>query len=322
MKAVVISSFGDPEVLKTEERPVPAVGDHEVLIRVKAAGINRPDVFQRKGNYPAPAGVVADIPGLEISGVIEATGSMAGSWKTGDEVLALIAGGGYAEYAVVDAGSCMLKPQNLSYEEAAAIPETVFTVWHNLFERGQLKKGERVLIHGGSGGIGSTAIQLAALSGAQVYATAGNKEKCEFCESLGAVRAINYHEEDFEEVLKESGVDVILDCIGGDYFNKNIAILNPDGRLVYINAMEGAKVQLNILQMMQKRLSVTGSTLRARDKDFKAELTRSVVRHVFPFIESKAFKPMLFKSFDFTQAEQAHRLMEEGHFLGKLVLTF
>ncbi len=320
MKAIVISEFGGPEVLHIVDRAIPTLGEYEVLIEVRTAGINRPDVFQRKGNYPAPDGVVADIPGLEVAGVIVELGTKTSMWKVGDEVIALVAGGGYAEYVRVDEGSCLAKPRELTWEEAAAIPETVFTVWHNLFQRGRLQPGEKVLIHGGSGGIGSCAIQLASAWGSIVYATAGDADKCRFCESLGATRAINYKQEDFESVLGAQGIDVILDSIGGPYFEKNINLLNTDGRLVYINATLGGRVELNVLKVMQKRLTVTGSTLRSRDIGFKHTLAKDIQHYVFPFINDGRFVPRISETFLLSEAAKAHRQMESGALYGKLVL--
>ncbi|MFC6997399.1 NAD(P)H-quinone oxidoreductase [Rufibacter roseus] len=320
MKAVVITAPGEPEVLQIQERPTPSPEAHQVLVKVYAAGINRPDVAQRKGRYPAPAGAPSDIPGLEIAGVVEACGDAVSQWKTGDAICALLPGGGYAEYAVVDARHCLPLPHGWSFEEAASLPETVFTVWHNVFQRGQLKAGETLLVHGGSSGIGITAIQLAAALGARVFATAGSQEKCAACEVLGAERCINYKTEDFEEVLKEEGVDVILDMVGGEYIPKNLNLLKPDGRLVFINAMHGAKGEFNALQVMQKRLTITGSTLRPRDGDFKASLTADILKHVWPLLEDEKFKPILYKTFPLTEAAQAHTLMESSQHIGKIVL--
>lgn len=263
MKAVILTEFGDPSVLKLREKPRPELRPNDILIKVKAAGVNRPDVIQRKGYYPAPEGEPQDILGLEVAGVVEEVGSEVTRWKVGDEVFTLIGGGGYAEYVRVDQYLALPKPQNLSFTEAASLPETLYTVWSNVFQRGGLKKGEKFLVHGGSSGIGITAIQLAKIIGADVYTTVGSKEKQEAVKALGATIAVNYKEEDFLEVLKEIGMDVILDMIGGDYYEKNIELLNPDGRLVYINSMGGAKVTANLMKIMQKRLTVTGSTLRA-----------------------------------------------------------
>ena len=320
MKAVVISAPGAPEVLQVQERPVPTPEAHQVLVRVKAAGVNRPDVAQRKGNYPPPAGAPADIPGLEMAGVIEACGAHVERWQKGEAVCALLPGGGYAEYVVVDARHCLPLPQGWSFEEAASLPETVFTVWHNVFQRGQLKAGENFLVHGGSSGIGITAIQLAKALGARVFATAGSAEKCRACEELGAERCLNYKTEDFEEALKPEGLDVILDMVGGDYLPKNLNLLKPDGRLVFINAMQGAKGEFSMMQVMQKRLTLTGSTLRPRDADFKAALAAEIEQHVWPLLEAQKFKPVLSQTFPLEEAAQAHTLMESSAHIGKIVL--
>lgn len=322
MKAILITSFGGPEVLKVQERPDPIPQKHELLIRVKAAGINRPDVFQRKGNYPAPEGVAADIPGLEVSGIVEALGAEATNFKVGDEVIALLAGGGYAELVVVNEGMCMAKPRNVSFVEAAGLPETLFTVWHNVFQRGKLKSGENFLVHGGAGGIGTTAIQLAKAFGAHVYTTVGSIDKKLLTEGLGATKAVIYKDEDFVEALADIGMDVILDSIGGEYFAKNIKIMNPDGRLVYINAMQGAKVELNLLKLMQKRISLTGSTLRARDIAFKSSLAREVEEKVIPLIANGTFKVEVSQVFDYRNAEEAHRQIERKDHFGKIILSF
>lgn len=320
MKAIVITEAGGPEVLKILSRPEPTLTDNEVLIAVKAAGINRPDVFQRKGSYPAPKGVVPDIPGLEVAGDVVAVGAAVSRWQIGDKVCALVAGGGYAEYVAADADVCLPIPNGISYEEAAILPETIYTVWDNVFRRGALKHGEHLLVHGGTGGIGSTAIQLAKACGARVSTTAGSADKCLYCKDLGADIAINYKEENFADVLREEGVNVILDSIGGDYFERNIDLLSADGRLVYINAMEGKQVALDILKIMQKRLLITGSTLRSRDIAFKSQLTREIQEFIWPLI-GHAFKPQLYRSILLADAAEAHRLMENGDLLGKLVLT-
>ncbi|MFU1855408.1 NAD(P)H-quinone oxidoreductase [Sphingobacterium sp. NGMCC 1.201703] len=322
MKAVVISRAGGPEVLRVEELERPKIGDMDVLIEVRAAGVNRPDVFQRKGNYPAPAGVDPRIPGLEVAGVIVEKGPSAVDWNIGDRVCALIAGGGYASYVAVYQGQCLPIPNSISFEEAAALPETVFTVWDNVFRRGKLQRGERFLVHGGAGGIGSTAIQLGVLFGAEVYTTVSSEEKALFCRSLGASKVINYKTQDFQDILSDLGVDVILDSIGGAYFEKNINLLNPDGRLVYINAMEGAKAEINLLKLMQKRIILTGSTLRARDRQFKETLRNEIWDEVWPKIISGDFKPRLFRVLPYHEAAKAHQLMEDSNLLGKIVLSF
>lgn len=320
MKAIVITRPGSPSVLEMRERPVPEMGAEEVLIRVSAAGINRPDVFQRKGNYPAPPGVVQDIPGLEVSGRIEAVGDAVTRWKAGDEVCALIPGGGYAEYVTAHEGSCLPIPQGMSLEESAALPEVLFTVWHNVFQRGRLRAGERILIYGGSGGIGSMAIRLSSLFGAIPFTLAGSAEKADFCTSLGAEKVIEYHKENALERLGENFVDVILDSIGGEYFEQNIDLLRPEGRLVYINAMEGAKVELNIMKLMLKRLYITGSTLRARSHSFKKELASDILQNAYPLIEREEWPSMVRYRFPLREAAEAHALMESRDFMGKIIL--
>jgi len=320
MKAIVITKPGNPDVFKMEDRPVPVPGKNEVLIRIKAAGVNRPDISQRKGNYPAPPGAPVDIPGLEVAGIIEECGNDVKRWIKGNKVVALLAGGGYADFAAVDAGQCLPLPGNLSYVEGASLPETVFTVWHNVFQRGLLRSGEHFLVHGGSSGIGITAIQLAKAFGSVVFATAGSQRKCNACISFGADACINYKEEDFEMTLQKEGIDVILDMIGGDYFPKNIRLLRSDGRLVFINSMKGNLVELNIMDIMQKRLTITGSTLRSREISFKASLAKEVETHVWPLIESGKFKPVIYQTFPLQDANKAHELMESGSHIGKIVL--
>lgn len=320
MQAIVITQPGGPEVLQLQERPQPQPAPHEILIRVKAAGINRPDVFQRQGGYPPPPGAPADIPGLEVAGVVEAVGAAVTRWQPGDLVCALLGGGGYAEWAVVDARHCLPIPRGWSFTEAASLPETVFTVWHNVFQRGALQPHENFLVHGGSSGIGITAIQLAKAWGARVFTTAGSPEKCTRCLELGADRAINYKTEDFARILQAEGVDVILDMIGGDYINRNISILKPDGRLVFINATQGAKAEINALDLMRRRLTLTGSTLRPRDALFKAALTADIQQQVWPLVESGKFKPVIYQEFPLARAAQAHALMESSQHIGKIVL--
>ena len=321
MQAIVISRPGPPEVLTCQELPKPVPGDSEVLIRVHAAGVNRADLLQREGRYPAPAHVSAAIPGLEVAGVIEACGAAVVRWKIGDAVAALLAGGGYAEYVAVEAGHCLPVPRGWKFSDAAALPEAVCTVWSNVMQRGQLKAGERFLIHGGSSGIGLAAIQLARARGARVFATAGSVEKCRSCERAGAERAINYRTEDFEAVLKDSGIDVILDMVGGDYVARNLRLLRPDGRLVFIAAMQGATAEFNVLEVMTRRLTITGSTLRSRDRGFKNALIAEVEREVWPLIEADKFQPNVFRVFPLTEATAAHRLMESGKHSGKIVLS-
>jgi putative PIG3 family NAD(P)H quinone oxidoreductase len=285
-----------------------------------AAGVNRPDVAQRKGNYPPPAGASQDIPGLEIAGIIEECGPGVDRWKVGDKVCALLTGGGYAEYVVVPAGQCLPVPENLSFAEAAGLPETVFTVWHNVFQRGALRPGETLLVHGGSSGIGITAIQIAAAIGAKALVTVGSAEKGAECLRLGAARWVNYKEADFETALADEEIDVILDMIGGDYFEKNINLLKPEGRLVYINAMNGPLVQLNIGKMMQKRITITGSTLRSRDTEFKSALAAEIEQQVWPLIRQGKFSPVVFKTYPLEEAGHAHELMESSTHIGKIIL--
>jgi NADPH2:quinone reductase len=321
MRAIVITSPGGPEVLQIQERQIPVPSDHEVLVQVKASGVNAPDIFQRKGNYPAPPGVPSDIPGLEVAGIIETCGNKVTRWKPGDKICALIGGGGYAENVVVHELHCLPIPDGWNFSEAASLPETVFTVWHNIFERGALKKGEHLLVHGGSSGIGITAIQIAKALGAKVSITAGTDEKCNACKILGADQAINYKTTDFEKTLESEGVDVILDMVGGDYIPKNIRLLKEDGRLVFINAMKGNKAELNVSTVMRKRLTITGSTLRQRDISFKAKLAESVEKNVWPIIKDKKFKPVIHQAFSFEQVVRAHELIESSGHIGKVVLT-
>jgi NADPH2:quinone reductase len=324
MKAVIITQPGDAAVLQVGERPIPEVGERDVLVRVHAAGVNRPDVFQRKGNYPAPPGVSADIAGLEVAGMIEAVGSKVRRWKAGDKVCALLAGGGYAEFCTVDEGQCLPIPSGLSMVEGASLPETFFTVWSNVFDRVRLQPGETFLVHGGTSGIGVAAIQMAKAWGATVFATAGTDEKCEACMKLGATQAVNYNKEDFKSVLSEltaKGVDVILDMVGGNYTQKNLELLATEGRLVLINYMKGDEATIRLSQILRKRLTLTGSTLRARDAVFKSAIARKLEQFVWPWLESGSVKPVVYKTFPLAQASDAHRLLEEGHHIGKLVLV-
>lgn len=321
MKAVVITQYGGPEVLQEREYPTPKIKGYEVLIAVKAAGLNRSDVFQREGNYSAPAGVSAEIPGLEVSGVIAECGPEVKDFQVGDQVCALLAGGGYSEYVAVNEGQCLPVPEGLGFAEAASLPETVYTVWSNVFQRGALKPGERLLIHGGSSGIGITAIQLAKALGSEVVVTVGSEGKGQNCIELGADSYINYKKQDFESALKEKGVDVILDMIGGDYLSKNVNILKSEGRLIHINAINGSRVDLDIWKVMTKRLTITGSTLRGRDYAFKKELSAQVKKHVWPLIDAKKFKPVIFQTFKFSEAAAAHRLLEQNTHTGKIILV-
>jgi NADPH2:quinone reductase len=321
MKAIVITEPGGPDVLKLQDYLTPEPGLDEVLIAIKAAGLNRSDVFQREGNYPAPPGVPADIPGLELSGIVVKCGPSVTMWKPGDNVCALVAGGGYAEYAVVKEGQCLPVPEGFSFADAASLPETVFTVWSNVFQRGRLIAGENLLIHSGNSGIGITAIQLGKLFGAKVFVTVGSEEKGKACLELGADAYVNYKTQDFEEVLADKGIDVILDMVGGEYLQKNITVLCPEGRLVYINAVDGNRVQLNISKVMMKRLTITGSTLRSRDYQFKKELTADIKKHVWPLMDAGKFKPVIFKTFLLAQAAEAHKLLESGTHTGKIILV-
>ncbi|MEJ6979059.1 NAD(P)H-quinone oxidoreductase [Pedobacter sp. P351] len=319
MKAIIISQPGNPEVLKLVEIRPPAPGLNEVLIRVKAAGLNRLDIAQRRGFYPAPPGAPADIPGVEVSGIIEQCGTEVTQWKVGESVCALLSGGGYAEYVVADSGSCLPIPKGLSFIQAASLPEAAFTVWHNVFQRGQLKSDENFLVHGGTSGIGVMAIQLAKVFGAHVFSTAGSDEKCHACTDFGATRCINYKTHDFEKDLQSIGMDVILDMIGGDYITKEINIMRPEGRLILINA-KTKELQGNVFNIMQKRLNITGSTLRSRDLLFKSALASEVLAHVWPKIEEAKVKPVVYKVFPLYEAAKAHQLMESGIHTGKIIL--
>lgn len=324
MRVVEIAEAGGPEVLRLAERPVPEPGDGEVLIKVGAAGVNRPDVMQRLGMYPPPPGA-PDIPGLEIAGTVAATGADAGGLSEGDTVCALVVGGGYAEYCVAPSSLCLPIPDSLSVVQAAAIPETFFTVWTNVFDRGRLSSGESLLVHGGSSGIGTTAIQLAKTFGATVYVTAGSEEKCEACRELGADDAINYREEDFvarvSELTNERGVDVILDMVGGDYLPRNLDSLAVEGRIVQIALQKGPKVEMNLLPIMLKRLTLTGSTLRPRTVAQKAMIAHSLRDKVWPLLESGQVRPIIHATFPLAQASEAHRLMESSTHIGKIVLS-
>ncbi|MDO7875932.1 NAD(P)H-quinone oxidoreductase [Hymenobacter sp. ASUV-10] len=321
MKAIVIQQPGGPEVLRLQEQPRPKPTAHEVLVRVQAAGVNRPDVLMRQGKYAGSGDVSGLVPGLEIAGIVEECGAEVSRWQPGAAVCALLPAGGYAEYAVVDARHCLPVPAGLSMAEAAALPETVFTVWHNVFQRGSLQPGETLLVHGGSSGIGTTAIQLAVALGSRVAVTAGDAAKCQACRELGAEWAINYKTEDFEQVLQAEGVDVILDMIGGEYIVKNLRLLKDDGRLVFINAMQGNKGEFNALEVMRRRLTITGSTLRPRSNEFKGALAAEVERHVWPLLAAGKFRPVIHQTFPLAEAVAAHRLMESSAHIGKIVLA-
>jgi putative PIG3 family NAD(P)H quinone oxidoreductase len=324
MRCIEIKQPGGPEVLVLTERPVPSPQAGEVLIAVRAAGVNRPDVVQRLGHYPPPPGA-SDIPGLEIAGTVVAVGDGVTTPGIGEQVCALIAGGGYAEYASAPAGCCLPIPEGIDFIGAAAIPETFFTVWHNVFERGALKSGESLLVHGGSSGIGTTAIQLAKLFGATVVATAGSDEKCKACRQLGADLAINYKTADFVAEIKAKlpgkGVDLVLDMVGGDYVARNIAVLKADGRLVNIAHQNGAKVSLDLMPVMLKRLTLTGSTLRVRDVAFKSALAAALRAKVWPMIARGLVRPLIDQTFPLGEAAAAHTRLESSQHIGKIVLT-
>lgn len=318
MMRAIKSVVGQPLVLHDIERPSPGPG--QVLIRVEAAGINRPDLIQRAGRYPPPPGAPETL-GLEVAGVIETLGSGVSLWSGGEKVCALVPGGGYAEYAIAHEGSCMAIPEPLTSTEAAGLPETVLTVWNNVFEMGKLKAGERLLVHGGASGIGTTAIQIARAWGAEVYATAGSEDKCRLCEKLGAVRGINYRTEDFEALISAAGgVDVILDMVGRPYFDKNLTILRDLGRLCYIAFLQGSRVEGDLTRLMLKRLTVTGSTLRIRTDAYKAMLARGVVEHVWPMVQDGRFRPQISAVFPLADAEAAHARMEASDHSGKIIL--
>ncbi|GLK55016.1 putative PIG3 family NAD(P)H quinone oxidoreductase [Methylopila capsulata] len=324
MAYVRADGAGEPDVLGLAHGPLPEPGEGEVLVEVVAAGVNRPDVMQRKGMYPPPPGAPETL-GLEIAGRIVKLGAGVTNWAIGDAVCALIAGGGYAEYAVAPAATCLAAPKGLTLVEAAAAPETFFTVWTNVFEQAGLKSGQRFLVHGGTSGIGTTAIQLAKARGATAYATAGGADKVAFCEKLGAAKAIDYRTEDFVEVLKAEtggkGVDVILDMVGGDYTARNLKSLAFGGTLVQIAFMQGPKVQIDLTPIMLKRLTLTGSTLRARPIAQKAAIAEALQREVWPLIESGEVKPVIHATFPLAEAAEAHRLMEGSSHMGKIMLT-
>ncbi|QIE57895.1 NAD(P)H-quinone oxidoreductase [Pikeienuella piscinae] len=324
MRVVEISKPGGPEALTAATRPLPAVAPDQILIRVRAAGVNRPDCLQRAGAYPPPPGA-SDLPGLEAAGEVAAIGAAVTRWRVGDKVCALLAGGGYAEYAATHEDHALRVPAGLSMEEAAALPETFFTVWTNVFDRGRLKAGETFLVHGGSSGIGTTAIQLANAFGARVFTTAGGDDKTAICRELGAEIAVNYREADYVEVLREAtgkrGVDLILDMVGGDYIPRNVKLAADQGRIVQIAFLQGPEVKLNFVQVMLKRLTITGSTLRPRSIAEKAEIADSLREKVWPLIEAGRVKPVMAARFPLKKAADAHRLMESSTHIGKIVLT-
>ena len=323
MKCIEISKPGGPEVLVPAERATPSPKPNEILVKVAAAGVNRPDVAQRAGKYPPPPDA-SDLPGLEIAGEVAACGADARMWKVGDRVCALAHGGGYAEYCVVPEVQALPVPKGLSMVEAASLPETCFTVWSNVYDRGRLAPGESLLVQGGSSGIGVTAIQMARAMGNRVFATAGSDEKCAACVKLGADRAINYRTQDFAAEVKAAtggkGVDVVLDMVGGDYVQREISCLAEDGRLVFIAVLGGWKAELVLTDIMRKRLTVTGSTLRPRPIAFKGEIARRLREKVWPLIEAGKIKPVIYRTFPLAQAAEAHRLMESSQHIGKIVL--
>jgi NADPH2:quinone reductase len=322
MQAIAITEPGGPEVLKSVSLPRPVAGAGQLLIKVAAAGVNRPDILQRQGGYPPPPGA-PDTPGLEIAGEVAAVGDGVSRYRVGDKVCALVPGGGYAEYCVAAEDNALPVPGGLSLVEAAALPETYFTVWTNVFQRGRLQPGETILIHGGSSGIGTTAIQLAKAFGARVIITAGDDAKCAACRALGADLAINYRSDDFAAVLKEQGIapDVILDMVGGDYVARNLRVLAMEGRIVNIAFQKGSKVDIDLMPLMLKRATLTGSTLRPRSVEQKAEIARELEQKVWPLLAQGRCRPQIFKTFALAAAADAHRLMESSAHVGKIVLT-
>ncbi|MGH8743180.1 MAG: NAD(P)H-quinone oxidoreductase [Burkholderiales bacterium] len=324
MRCVEIPVYGGPEALTLAERPLPQLQAGEVLVKVAAAGVNRPDVLQRLGHYPPPPGA-SDIPGLEIAGEIVELDATVSQWWAGDKVCALVAGGGYAEYCAVPAAQCLPLPRGLSAVAAASLPETFFTVWSNVFDRAGLKPNESFLVQGGSSGIGVAAIQMVRAFGHRVFATAGSSEKCTACEKLGAERAINYKTEDFVEVIKNvtrgKGVDVILDMVGGDYVPRELKALADDGRIVIIAWLGGSKTTLDLGEILRRRLTLTGSSLRARPVEIKAEIARHLKEKIWPLIEAGKIKPVIHATFALEQVAQAHALMESGAHIGKIVLV-
>jgi NADPH2:quinone reductase len=324
MRAVEIAKPGGPEVLRAAQRPAPQPKANEILIKVAAAGVNRPDVLQRTGNYPVPPDA-SDLPGLEVAGEVVAAGTAAKAFRPGDKVCALVHGGGYAEYCVAPEVQALPVPKGLSLVEAASLPETFFTVWGNVYDRGRLAPGESLLVQGGTSGIGVTAIQMAAATGNRVFATAGSDEKCAACVRLGAEKAINYRTQDFAAEIKAAtggkGVDVILDMVGGDYVPKELKCLADEGRLVFIAFLRGPKTELDINEVMRRRLTITGSTLRPRPVEFKGYLARNLREKIWPLIEAGRIKPEIYRTFPLEQAADAHRLMESSQHIGKIVLT-
>ncbi|MDW8469076.1 MAG: NAD(P)H-quinone oxidoreductase [Burkholderiales bacterium] len=324
MRAVEITKPGGPEALALVERPMPEPKENEILVKVAAAGVNRPDVLQRMGRYPVPAGA-SDLPGLEIAGDVVACGARVTMWKPGDRVCALANGGGYAEYCAVPEVQALPVPKGLSLVEAASLPETFFTVWSNVYERAALKPGESLLVQGGSSGIGVAAIQMAAALGNRVFATAGSDEKCAACVRLGAERCFNYRTQDFAAEVKAAtggrGVDVILDMVGGDYVPRELKCLADDGRLVFIAFLRGPKAELDINELMRRRLTITGSTLRPRPTEVKGAIARALREKIWPLIEAGRIRPVIYRTFPLAEAAEAHRLMESSQHIGKIVLT-
>ncbi len=323
MKAISITRPGGPDVLETIELPRPRPGEREILIEVSAAGVNRPDILQRRGLYPPPKGAPRE-PGLEVAGKVVALGTSTRRFKVGDEVCALLTGGGYAQYAVAHESCTLPVPKGLRLEQAAALPETFFTVWSNLFDRARLKSGETLLVHGGASGIGTTAIQIARAMGANVIASASSKEKCKACLKLGASHAINYLQDDFVGLTKKhsggKGADVILDMVGGDYIERNFQAAAIEGRIALIGFMGGATAKVNFMPLLLKRLTLTGSTLRARPDDDKGAIASSLEKFIWPFLETGQIKPLIDRSFPMTGAAEAHRYMETGQHIGKIIL--
>ena len=324
MKVIEISRPGGPDVLRAAQRPTPVPGPGEVLIKVVAAGVNRPDILQRLGKYPPPPGA-SDIPGLEVAGHIADRADDVVQWRVGDAVCALLAGGGYAEYVAAPQAQCLKPPATLSLVEAAAVPETFFTVWTNVFERGRLQAGETILIHGGSSGIGTAAIQLAKAFGATVFATVGSEKKGDACLALGADSVVNYRTTDWVRVFKDAtggrGVDLVLDMVGGNYVARNLELLAVEGRLVQIAFLESSKVELDLMQVMRRRLTITGSTLRPRSPEEKGQIARALEQKVWPLVEAGKVKPIVHAEFPLEHAADAHRLMQSSEHIGKIVLT-
>jgi putative PIG3 family NAD(P)H quinone oxidoreductase len=323
MRVVEISQFGGPDMLRLAHRSTPVPGPGEVLIKVVAAGVNRPDVIQRYGKYPPPPGA-SDIPGLEVSGHIAGKGDGVVQWHEGDAICALLTGGGYAEYCVAPQSQCLRLPSRLTLVEAAAVPETFFTVWTNVFERGRLQRGETMLVHGGTSGIGTTAIQLGRAFGARVFATAGSEAKAAACQALGAELAVDYRTTDWVQAVKQAtagrGVDLVLDIVGGDYVARNLEVLAMDGRLVQIAFLKSSKVELDLMPVMRRRLTITGSTLRPRSPEEKGAIARELAAHVWPLFEAGTIKPIIHAQFPLERAADAHRLMEDSQHIGKIVL--